>query len=309
LEKADMASYLFRRTAQAVIICLAVSFVTFLLTLVLPGDPAVAVAGPKAPPEVLHQIRRELGLDRPLLVQYAKYVGRIVRGDFGRSYVTGEPVAYAVIERLPATAFLGATAWVLAVLFGLLFGCLGALRPRVTPWILGTTVFAFAVPPFWLGMLCLYLFAYRWPLFPLGGFSVPGVVLPACALAVGLAASYARVVSSQLSEVLSQDFIRTARAKGLSEERVVFVHGLRNALLTVMTMAGLDLAGLLGGVTLTETVFNWPGMGRLAVEAVFNQDLPMLMGTVLFATVLVVGANVLVDACYAFVDPRIRKEV
>jgi peptide/nickel transport system permease protein len=126
---------------------------------------------------------------------------------------------------------------------------------------------------------------------------------------VGLAASYARVVSSQLSEVLEQDFIRTARAKGLSEERVVFVHGLRNALLTVMTMAGLDLAGLLGGVTLTETVFNWPGMGRLAVEAVFNQDLPMLMGTVLFATVLVVGANVLVDACYAFVDPRIRKEV
>lgn len=302
-----MLAYIVRRSVHSLIVCVGVTFLTFALTLRLPGDPAVAIAGPKASPEVLARIRHELGLDRPILVQYAKYVGRLLQGDFGRSYVTGTKVSAELLDRLPATAYLGGVAWLCGAVLGILGGSLGALYPRANTWVFAATVVGFAVPPFWLGLLLLYVFAYVLPVFPLGGFSPGGVVLPAAALALGLAASYARLVSAQLADILRQDFIRTARAKGLSRTRIVLGHALRNALLPLVTLLGLDLAGFLGGVTLTETVFNWPGLGRLAVEAVFNQDIPMLMGTVLLGTLLVVTINWIVDVSYAWIDPRVRE--
>ncbi len=301
-----MFRYLALKALSALAVLLGVSFLTFTLTLLLPGDPAAAIAGPKASPEVLRQIRQELGLDQPILVQYALYLSRVARGDLGRSYITREPVMTTLMKRLPATAFLAATAWTLGATLGVVMGLLPSLWPKAKGWVLSVSLLGFAVPPFWLGLILLYAFAYRLALFPLGGFSCSGVVLPACALGLGLAASYARIVMSRLSETMTEDFIKTAKAKGLPQSRIVLRHALRHAFLTLFTLLGLDLAGLLGGVTLTETVFNWPGLGRLAVDAVFNQDLPVLMGVVFFAAAIVVVVNFLVDASYTWVDPRVR---
>ncbi|MCX8071434.1 MAG: ABC transporter permease [Candidatus Binatia bacterium] len=296
------------RVISALLVLLGVTLLTFSLTLLLPGDPAVTVAGPKASPEVLQRIRRDLGLDQPFIVQYGRYLSRLMRGDLGRSYVNQEPVLSAVLERLPATSFLAIAAWSIGAALGIALGCIPILFPRTAQWAFGVTVLGLSVPAFWAGLLLLYVFAFRWPLFPLGGFGLRGVVLPACALGLGLAANYARVTMARLADVMKQPFIQAARAKGVPRQRIVLRHAMGHVLLTLLTLVGLDLAALLGGVTLTETVFNWPGLGRLAVEAVFNQDIPVLMGTVLLATTFVVCVNFLVDACYAWLDPRVRRE-
>jgi len=299
-----------QRLAWSVVILFGVTLCTVVLAFVVPSDPARTLAGPKADPQTLASIRRELGLDQPLVVQYAAYLGRLVQGDFGRSYLTRETVLHAVLERLPATAYLAMTSLALAALAGLLFGSLSALRQGsfIDLAVLFGSLLLLSLPAFWVGMMLLYVFAYRWRLFPLGGFGLLNVVLPATALALGLAASYMRLLHTNLVEVLDQEYIRTAHAKGLPRLQVYGKHALRNALIPLTTMLGLDLAGLMSGVVLTETVFNWPGLGRLAVDAVFNQDIPMIMGTVLFGAVLVVAANVLVDILYLAIDPRIRHQ-
>lgn len=304
-----MLRYLALRALSTVVVLLGVSFLTFTLTIVIPGDPAAIIAGPKASPQVIQRVRQELGLDQPVLVQYARYLSKVLRGDLGRSYITREPVTRALRDRLPATVFLAITAWTLGAVAGVALGCSAILWPHAYRWVFALSFLGFSVPTFWLGLILLYVFAYRFPLFPLGGFSWSGVVLPACALGLGLMASYSRVVMSRLSEIMTQDFIRTAKAKGLTRSRIILWHALRHASLTVLTLLGLDLAGLLGGVTLTETVFNWPGLGRLAVESIFNQDIPTLMGTVLFTATVVVVVNFVVDASYAWLDPRVREEV
>jgi len=297
-----------QRLAWSLIILLGVTLVTFGLAFVVPSDPARTLAGPKADPQTVASIRRELGLDQPLPVQYLRYLARVARGDFGRSYLTRETVLRAVLERLPATAFLALTSLTVAALAGLLFGTLSAWRQgsAVDLAVLIGALVLLSLPAFWVGMILLYVFAYRWRLLPLGGFGVANVVLPATALALGMAASYARLVHTNLVDVLEQDYIRSAHAKGLSRLQVYGKHALRNALIPLTTMLGLDLAGLMSGVVLTETVFNWPGLGRLAVDAVFNQDIPMIMGTVLLGALLVVGANMAVDFLYLAIDPRIR---
>lgn len=301
-------STLLQRLAWSVVILLGVSFLTFAVAYVIPSDPARTVAGPKADPQTLATIRRELGLDQPLAVQYARYVGRLLRGDFGRSYLTRQNVLDAILDRLPATAFLALASFVPSALVGIGVACLTArARGAVADVsVLTGSLVVLSVPPFWLGLLLLYFFAYRLQLLPLGGFGATNVVLPACALGCGTAAYYARLLHTNLRDVLDQDYIRTARAKGLTPLQVYGKHALRNALIPLTTLLGLDLAGLLSGVVLTETVFNWPGLGRLAVEAVFNQDIPLIMGTVLFSALLVVGANVIVDCLYLLIDPRIR---
>jgi len=301
-------SALLQRLAWSVVILLGVSFLTFTVACVIPSDPARTVAGPKADRQTLATIRRELGLDQPLPVQYARYVTRLLRGDFGRSYLTRQNVLDAILDRLPATAFLALASLVPSALVGIGVGCLTA-RARGAAAdlsVLTGSLVLLSVPPFWLGMLLLYFFAYRLQLLPLGGFGAANVVLPACALGCGNAAYYARLLHTNLREVLDQDYIRTARAKGLTPLQVYGKHALRNALIPLTTLLGLDLAALLSGVVLTETVFNWPGLGRLAVEAVFNQDIPVIMGTVLFSALLIVGANVIVDCLYLLIDPRIR---
>lgn len=299
------------RIVASLITLLGVSVVTFVLAFVLPADPARTIAGPKADAVTVAAIRAEIGLDRPLPQQYLAYLGRLARGDLGRSYLTRQAVAEAIVERLPATASLAVLAMLIAVSGGLAVGSLTAFhagRPvDMAALVIGLAVLS--MPVFWVGFLLLYAFAYRIRLLPLGGYGgFSHAILPACTLALGLGAYYARLVHGSLVVVLAQDYVRTARAKGLGNVAIFLRHALRNALLPVVTVMGMDFAALMSGVVLTETVFNWPGLGRLAVEAVFNQDVPMIMGTVLVGALLVVAANVLVDVLYPWIDPRIREQ-
>ena len=297
-----------RRLAWTLVILLGVTWLTFVIAFVVPADPARTVAGPKADRDTLALIRKELGLDQPVPVQYARYLQRLLHGDLGRSYLTRQSVLEAILERLPATAYLALVSLCASAVVGVGIGCVTAARDRAAVELgslLGSLVIL-SLPVFWVGMILLYVFAYRLRLFPLGGFGGVNVVLPACALGLNGAAYYARLVHANMRTVLDQDYVRTAHAKGLSPLRVYGKHALRNALIPVVTVLGLDFAGLMSGVVLTETVFNWPGLGRLAVEAVFNQDIPMIMGTVLFSAVLVVAANIAVDVLYLAIDPRMR---
>lgn len=299
---------LLHRLGWSLVVLFGVSLLTFSLAFVVPSDPARTVAGPKADPQTLQSIRRELGLDRPLVVQYVHYLWRLLRGDLGRSYLTRQRVLEAIVERLPATAALAGTSVVLSVLLGLALGLLTGSRPgsRLDLAVLVGSLVALSLPVFWVGMALLYVFAYHLRWLPLGGYGPVNVILPAATLAMGQGAYYARVLHGSLGEVLRADYIRTAHAKGLPPRVVYLKHALRNALLPLVTLIGLDFAGLMSGVVLTETVFNWPGLGRLAVEGIFNQDIPVIMGTVLFGAVLVVFANIAVDGLYVLVDPRLR---
>jgi peptide/nickel transport system permease protein len=299
---------LLQRLGWSLVILLGVTFLTFTIAFIIPSDPARTVAGPKADRQTLATIRRELGLDQPLPMQYLRYLERVAHGDLGRSYLTRQDVLQAILERLPATMYLAVTSLAASALLGIALGCLTALRQgsAIDLGVLVGSLLVLSLPVFWVGMMLLYFLAYRLRLFPLGGFGAVNVVLPACALALSGAAYYARLLHTNMRSVLHQDFIRTAHAKGLPAWRVYGKHALRNALIPLVTLLGLDFAGLMSGVVLTETVFNWPGLGRLAVDAVFNQDIPMIMGTVLFSAVLVVGANMLVDFLYLAIDPRIR---
>jgi len=297
-----------RRVLTSLVIILGVTMLTFTVAFIIPSDPARTVAGPKADPQTLATIRKELGLDQPVPVQFVRYLGRLVRGDFGRSYLTGQNVLSAILDRLPATAYLALTSLIVSAVIGIGLGCLTALRAgsALDVAVLIGSLVVLSLPVFWVGIMLLYFFAYRLQLFPLGGFGAANVVLPACALGLNGAAYYARLLNTNLRSVMEEDYVRTAQAKGLGPLRVYGKHALRNALIPLVTVLGLDFAGLMGGVVLTETVFSWPGLGRLAVEAVFNQDIPMIMGTVLFSAMLVVGANIAVDFLYMAIDPRIR---
>jgi peptide/nickel transport system permease protein len=301
---------LLSRLAGSLVTLFGVATVTFVLTFVVPADPARTMAGPKADPETLANIRHEMKLDRPLPIRYASYLGKLVRGDMGRSYVTRQRVAEAIAQRLPATAILAVVSLSFAVVLGIACGCMTAVRAgqKTDLAVLVGSLGMLSVPVFWIGMLLLYLVAFQLRWLPLGGYGRPcHLVLPALALGLRHAAYYARLVHGNVENVLSADFVRTARAKGLPPWKVYTHHALRNALIPVTTIIGLDLAGLLSGVVLTETVFNWPGIGRLAVESVFNQDVPMIMGTVLFGALMVVAANILVDLAYLVIDPRLRE--
>lgn len=306
-----MLRVLAKRLAWALILLLATSMITFGLIYLVPADPARTVAGPKADPEILAAIRKEMGLDAPLPVRYGLYVWRAAHGDFGRSYITGEKVLAKILDRFPATATLAVGALVVSVGLGILIGVVAAVR-RNSLFDRGSLVLslgALSVPTFVLGMLLLYYLAFRVRIFPLGGRGgLASLVLPAVTLGLGGAAYYSRVVRANMLDVIGQDYVRCALAKGLSRRRVFFRHALRNALLPMFTLVGIDLAGLLGGAVLTETVFGWPGLGKLAVDSIFNLDVPMIMGTVLFAAVLVVLGNLVVDLCYLALDPRIRLE-
>lgn len=304
-----MLAYLFRRIVFGVAVLIGTSMITFTIAYVIPADPAVAMAGAKADPQTLATIRTQLGLDQPLYAQYARYVGRAMRGDLGRSYIRRESVTRLIVDRLPATAILAVSAMVLSLLLGIPMGMLAAAyRERTLDnGLLVLSLGLVSMPVFWLGTMLLIAAAASMRLLPLGGFSGwKSLVLPSITLAVGLAGYYSRILHTNLVEAMDQEYVRTARGKGLSRSRAMLKHAMANALLPLVTLAGLDLAGLLSGVVLTETVFNWPGIGRLAYEAVFNLDIPLIMGTELFAALLVVIANLAVDLLYVWIDPRIR---
>src|SRR5262249_26470067 len=253
---------LLQRLGWSIVILLGVTLLTFTIAFIVPSDAARTVAGPKADAKTLETIRRELGLDQPLAVQYARYLERLLHGDLGRSYLTRQNVLQAIIERLPATAYLALTSLSFAALVGIGLGCVSAVwrQSALDLSVLVGSLVVLSLPVFWLGLILLYVFAYRLRLLPLGGFGVLNVILPATALALGEAAYYARLVHTNVSTALDEDYVRTARAKGLRPLQIYGKHVLRNSLIPVVTLLGLDLAGLLSGVTLTETVFNWPGL-------------------------------------------------
>jgi peptide/nickel transport system permease protein len=302
-------AYVLRRIIFGAGVLLGTSIITFAIAFLIPADPAVAMAGAKADPKTLAAIRAQLGLDEPVYVQYARYLHRALRGDLGRSYIRRESVTGLIVERFPATAILALSAMVLSLVMGIPMGMLAAAyQARVPDNALLVLSLAFvSIPVFWLGTMLLIAAAFYFHSFPLGGFGDwKSLLLPAVTLAVSSAGYYSRILHTNLTEAMAQEYVRTARGKGLSRSRAMLKHAMANALLPLVTLAGLDLAALLSGVVLTETVFNWPGIGRLAFEAVFNLDIPLIMGTVLFAAFLVVVANLAVDLLYMWLDPRIR---
>lgn len=305
-----MIGYLIRRVLRAMSTLLGTTLILFVLVRVVPADPAVSIAGPKADPETLAAIRQDLGLDDPLPVQYGRYLTQLARGNLGRSYMTGRRVADVIAERVPATALLAMTSLAIGFVFGLLVGITTAARrgSAVDVAVLVGTLIGLSIPTFWLGNLLIYWFSYRLKLLPLGGYgSIRHLALPAATLAIVQFLFYARFVHTNVAGTLASDYIRTARAKGVRPARLYFLHALRNALIPIVTLLGLEIAALMSGVVLTETVFNWPGLGRLAVQAVFALDIPLLAGTVLFSAVLVLAANLVVDLLYGVIDPRVQR--
>jgi peptide/nickel transport system permease protein len=306
-----------------VVLLLVVSALTFVIFFVLPSaDPAQLRAGRQPNPQLVEQIRHNLGLDRPMIVQYGDYMQRVfLHFDFGYSYQNTISVKEQILQRLPATISLALGAAVLWLVVGISVGIISAVKSRslLDRVTMGGALVAISAPVYWLGLLMLYLFANdigRFPIFSGAGSYVPfsdnpakwfsSLTLPWMVLAAAFAAFYARLLRSNLIETMGEDYIRTARAKGLSEKRVVLRHGVRSAITPIVTAAGLDIGILLGGAILTETVFNIPGIGRLVFESIQHSDLPMIQGTVLFATFFIVLANLVVDIMYAFLDPRVK---
>jgi peptide/nickel transport system permease protein len=319
-------SYVVRRIAWVVLLLLIVSAVTFVIFYALPsGDPAALRAGRSPTPQQLDQIRHTLGLDKPIYEQYWLFVkGVVLHFDFGYSYANSASVRTELLQRLPATISLAAGAVVVWLLIGLPVGVISALKRRTLfdRLSMGGALIAISAPVYWLGLLGLFLFSSDIGrvahVFPGAGTYTPisqspghwltSLILPWLVLAASYAAFYARLLRGSLVEVMSEDYIRTARAKGLSEGRVIWGHGVRAAITPVVTVLGMDIGILLGGVILAETVFNIPGIGRYAYQGIINSDLPVIQGTVLFGAFFIVVANLVVDIAYALVDPRVRYE-
>ena len=312
-----MTKYIIRRLLLAIPTLLGVSFLVFWSIRLVPGDPAIALAGELATPELVAQVREQLGLDQPLLVQYGIYLSRIVQGDMGRSVRSRLPVTEEIQLRLPRTLTLAAVSLAGAFLIGLPIGIASATRPN--SWFdAGSMIFALlgvSMPIFWLGLMLMIFFAVLLPqwlglsgplLPPTGSGTWQHLVMPVMALAANSMAIQARMTRACMMEVLRQDYVRTARAKGQSERLVIYYHALRNAMLPIVTIIGLQFGTLLGGAVLTETVFAWPGIGRLLVDSIGFRDYPVIQGTVLVIAAGFVLTNLLVDILYAYLDPRIQ---
>lgn len=304
-----MLLYVARRLLHLIPVLLGISFLVFLLVHLVPGDPVRVMLQDVGSPEQVARARQQLGLDRPLLVQYGSFVVRAARGDFGRSIHTRRPVAQEIAYRIPYTVRMAVAATLVAVVLGVTLGCVAAIHHQ-RPLDYGTMVVALAgvsLPNFWFGLVLILIFSLylRW-LPPTGADSLLHLILPAITLGSSAAAIIARLTRSSMLEVLRQEYIRTGRAKGVPERRLVYRHALKNAMIPVVSIVGLQFASLLGGAVIVETVFGWPGIGRLAVDAIFNRDIPVIQAVVLVAAVIFVAVNLLVDVLYGWLDPRIR---
>jgi peptide/nickel transport system permease protein len=276
---------------------------------VVPGDPVLLMLEKRATPENVARIRHEMGLDKPKTEQYLDFVSKAVRLDLGRSYFTKEPVMIALTRRFGVTLRLAASAYAIALLLGISVGVAAALQ-RGKPFdsaVMGGAVLGISAPVFWVAIILQMVFGLRLGWFPISGIKTPdSFILPAAALGVRYLASISRVTRTSMLEVISQDYIRTARSKGLAEKVVVLKHALKNALIPIITLAGTELGDLLAGSMLTEWVFAIPGIGKLMVDSILMRDMPMLQGTVIYVAVIFVVSNLAVDISYAFIDPRIR---
>jgi len=277
----------------------------------LSGDPVLLMVSPDAPPEVVTTTRHVLGFDRPLYEQFGRYLGNALQGNLGVSLRMNRPVTTLILERLPATLQLTVAALVMAVVVAIPAGIVSAVKrgTLIDRLAMAGAVAGQAVPIFWLALLLIAFFGVRLRWLPVyGSGSLAHFVLPAVSLSTIIMGRLARLVRSSMLEVLGQDYVRTARAKGVGESRVLAVHALKNAAIPIVTLLGLQFAQLLGGAVVTETIFAWPGIGRLVVEAIFNRDFPVVQGVVLVVSLIFVAVNLLVDLSYAVLDPRIRTE-
>lgn len=311
-----MAAYLFRRLLTSIVVVAGVATVAFALLHFIPGDPVDAILGVESTPESREALRRELGLDRPVLAQYFTWWGNVLRGDLGESVMTGQSVTELIRQRLPTTIPLAILSMSIALAIAIPAGILSAVKRNT--WIDGlVSIVAFAglsIPGFWLGALLILGFAVHWQIFPPGGYvsifddPVEGLrrlVLPAIALGTTFAAVLTRMIRSSLLEVLGKDYVRTARAKGQIERRILVRHALRNALIPAVTIIGVQAGFLLSGALVIEQIFALPGIGRLTVQAVFDRDFPLLQGCIIVIAMIFVLANLITDLVYVYLDPRI----
>jgi ABC-type dipeptide/oligopeptide/nickel transport system permease component len=304
-----MLQYVIKRLLSTIPVLIGISLLLFFMLRMLPGDPAQVLAGQMATQEDIELIRHQLGLDRPIHVQYAFFLSRLVRFDLGRSARTQKLVTEEIWARLPNTFLLAVIAITLACLFGIPAGIISAIRPYT--WIdylvTSMAIFGISMPVFWLGLMLVVVFSVILQWLPAGGTGTwRHVILPSITLAAFVVAFIARMTRSSMIEVISQDYTTTARSKGLKERVVIIKHALKNALIPIITVIGLQFGLLLGGAVLTETVFAWPGLGRLIVDSILGRDYPVIQGTILVFGLLYILVNLVVDLLYAFVDPRIR---
>lgn len=303
-----MLRYTIRRFLQALIVLLGVSFAIFVISR-LGGDPVTLLLSPEVQEAEREALRRQLGLDAPLHIQYLRFLSRAVRGDFGKSILAGVPAMGLVLERLPATIQLAAFALLFATALGIPLGVISALKHNTFLDYVGMvlTLLGQSLPSFWLGILLILVVGLRLRVLPISGRGdLRYMIMPGVTLSSGLVATIARLTRTSVLEVLEADYVRTARAKGLSEWGVTLRHVLRNALIPVVTVMGMSLAGLLSGAVVTEQIFAWPGIGRLAINSIYQRDFPVVQADVFFVSVTVVAMNFVVDVLYTFLDPRIR---
>lgn len=304
-----MLSVLGKRLIQSALILFGVAAITFVLLYALPADPARMIAGRSATAQTVANIRRELGLDQPLLVQFFHYISGLIQGDLGRSYAQKTEVIRLIIARLPATLTLMAAGIFLEVLFGTILGAIAALNrgKLVDRFVMMSAFVGVSAPQFVVALLLLYVFAATLGWFPMSGYgTLLHIVLPATTLGLLGAGWYARMVRSAMIEVLNQDYIRTARAKGLSGRRVLLRHVLPNAVLPIIAMIGIDIGQFMGGVVVVEAVYGWPGIGQLAWQAIQQVDIPIIMGVTLTSALAIILGNLLADLVAPVIDPRIR---
>ncbi|WP_116132059.1 ABC transporter permease [Tropicimonas sp. IMCC34043] len=304
-----MWAYLVRRTGEALLILLGISLVTFVLLYLVPADPARQIAGRSATVETVANIRAQLGLDQPFHIQYVRYLGNLLQGDLGRSYLQRSEVAELIAARMPATLLLMAAAIVVELILGLTIGIVAALK-RNTAVDQSLMVFSFvtiSAPQFVVGILLLYVFAVRLHWFPIGGYgSFAHLVLPAITIGLLGTGWYSRMMRSSMIDVLAQDYVRTARAKGLGRLRIILRHVVPNAVLPIIAMIGIDIGLFMSGIVVVESVFGWPGIGQLAWQAIQRVDIPIIMGVTLVSACFIVLGNLVADLIAPLVDPRIK---
>ena len=312
-----MAKYILNRIIYLLPVLFIMSVVVFSFIHLIPGDPVDAILGLNASEEARAEVRKSLGLDRNIVVQYLSWIGGVVSGDFGESIVSREPVLKLILEKLPATLLLAVASILVSVFIAIFAGTIAAVN-KGTWTDMGILILALggiSVPVFWIGILAVLIFAVAWPIFPAIGYVSPledpvaalrHLTLPALCMGAALAGAIARMTRSEMIEQLGKDYIITARAKGLSPREVTYRHALRNSLITVVTFTGLEFGTLLGGAIIVETIFAWPGLGRTVIQAIFSRDYPMVQGIVLFLAFFFVFVNLLVDISYTFLNPQIR---
>lgn len=303
-----MWRYITGRIMSGIVVIFGISVLSFLLIHFIPGDPVRMILGQNATPDQIAKLNHFLGLDKPLHIQYFQYIGNVLQGDFGASLKSGRPVLMEILDRFPETIKLAATGITFAIIIGFTVGILAAkFKDTIVDTLaMGFATLGISIPSFWLGILLIMIFSVKLGWFPIAeGTGIRDLILPSVTLGVVASTMISRLTRNGMVEVMSNNYIRTARAKGLDERVIIMRHALRNVLIPIITVVGLQMAALLGGTVIIEQVFNWPGLGTLAIDAIASRDFPLIQGTVLFMGIVYVTINILVDISYSMIDPRV----